>query len=416
MNDFDEINDDRRTIMTTRTSHRLFAQRSGLFRAALIAVTAAASCDADLVVGVLARGPHDGSGGSGGAYGTGSGGSSDGDAAVASGGAIGSGGIPGMVAGMPVRSVGGCAPLSPTVDGTNLCGRLFSVAFSPDGQTLAAGQESVTPNVHLWSLPDGELLRAVTGAGSVTYSVAFSPDGHLLATASSVGGDLTAVTPGIVNLWDVSTGALVRNIPATCGGYADSVAFSPDGSLLATAGFVGPVEIWKVTTGARVASIPSPTTVNNVHFSPDGSRLIVAGNDGRATFWTVPAATLLFTLEGIGDQDARQPKDAAYSPDGLTLASTGSTNLIKVWDASSHELQQSLYGHFDYVSHVLWIDDNHFVSDDWSGLVILWAKIDGAFGVSKAWQLAGQALGTAVSPDKSRLAVAGADGITFLAL
>jgi len=252
----------------------------------------------------------------------------------------------------------------------------------------------------------------VAGAGSVTYSVAFSPDGRLLATASSNGSGGAAVTPGIVNLWDVATGALVRNIPATCGSYADAVAFSPDGAWLATAGATGPIELWQVTDGALVASIPYPTTLHNIHFSPDGSRLIAAGVDRRATSWTIPGAALVFTLDGISDEMA----DAAYAPDGLTVASTGTGDAIKIWDAATQVVRQTLAGHVNPVSHVLWIDDDHLVTDDWSGLVILWARSSGAFGVSKAWQLDRQALGTAVSPDKSRLVVAGDSGITFLAL
>lgn len=401
--------------MTTRTSSRLFSSsRTRLFPAALVAATAAASCNADLVVGVLGRGPHDGSGGSDGGYVTGSGGSGGTDAPVASGGVTGSGsgGSGPIVTGMPVPTIGDCMPLVRIVTGTNRCGRTSGIAFSPDGLTLAAGQESATPNVHLWSLPGGERLRDVTGAGTVTYSVAFSPDGRLLATAGSPGSGGAEVTPGIVNLWDVATGALVRNIPATCGFYADTVAFSPDGQYLATAGYLGPIELWRVMDGTRVASIPYPTSVHNVHFSPDGSRLIAAGVDERATAWTVPGAALVFTLPGIANEMA----DAAYSPDGLTVASTGTGNVIKIWDVATQGLRQSLSGHPAYVSHVLWVDDNRLVTDDWSGLVILWEKSGGTFAVSRAWQLDSQALGMAVSPDKSRLVIGGGDGITFLSL
>ncbi|HEY8924173.1 MAG TPA: hypothetical protein VIU64_07310, partial [Polyangia bacterium] len=247
--------------MTNGTSSRLFtAPRARLLRAALVAAATAASCNADLVVGVLGRGPHDGSGASDGGYVTGSGGhvvvASGGNwgtgGPVASGGVTGTGGSGPSVIGLPVPITGSCdAQLALPMEGTNRCARTSGVAFSPDGLTLAAGQASPTPNVHLWSLPSGARLRDVTGAGTVTYDVAFSPDGRLLATASdSTGsGTLTAVTPGIVNLWDVATGALVMNIPATCGVYADSVAFSPDGELLATGGIVGPIELWRVTTG-----------------------------------------------------------------------------------------------------------------------------------------------------------------------
>jgi WD40 repeat protein len=276
---------------------------------------------------------------------------------------------------------------------------------------LATGQEGQAPNVTLWRL-DGALLKALAGIGDVTYSVAFSVDGTILATAGRAGsGALNAFTPDLVKLWSVATGLLVQTIPATCGSYADSVTFSHDGKSLATAGITGPIEVWRVADGARITSIPYPTTVHNVHFSPDDSRLIAGGIDSRATVWTLPEGDLALTLPGIAEEQA----EADFSPDGRLIASTGTGNTVKIWDASTGALLQTLNGHAAYVSHVLWMDNSRLLSDDWSGQILLWTSSAGIFGQADGWAIGTQALGMALSPDHSRLAIGGADRLSFLA-
>jgi len=317
--------------------------------------------------------------------------------------AIGSGGAPAPQA--------TCASLSTVVGQANPCGRIYGVAYSPDGQLLAAARQGESPNVHVWRLSDGALVHSFDGTPEGSYSIAFSPDGKQLASGGVVsGGQLTAVTPDIVKVWDLATGGLVRTVPATCGFYADSVAYSHDGTLLATAGAVGPVELWRANDGTRVAAIPYPTSVHNVHFSPDDSQLIVGGVDEKVTIWNVPAATLAATLAGTAGEMA----DGAFSPNGQRIATTGVGNVIKIWNAASGTLLQSLSGHNQYVSHVVWIDDAHVVTDDWGGTVISWAANAGTFAQSNTWSIGAQALGMAISPDRARLAIGGDNGITFL--
>lgn len=412
--------------MTTSTRDRLdnpirptpapepLARRAGrLFHAGLFAMVCMAGCDANLVVGVLKRPPHDGSGGAGGGPATASGGK---------GGAVASSGGASMPAPNPNGGVGGrtrladsgCGPAPfPVGDSTMTCGSTSGVAYSPDGNYLAAGLRIASPNVFVWSLPSWSTpnpsLRTLEGISDTTYAVAFSPDSRLLATAGQ--GTSPTPTSPIVKIWDMTTGTLVRSIPVTCGFYADAVAFSLDGTLLATAGYTGPVELWRVADGTRVTSIPYPTSVHNLHFSPDGTQLLVAGVDHRATAWTVPEGALSFTLDGIADEMA----DAAFSPSGKLIATTGTGNAVKIWDATTHTLSQTLTGHEAYVSHVLWVGDDVLFSDDWSGVVLRWVKTPSGFAWSQlGWDLGAQALGMALAPDKSRIAIGNSKGITFI--
>src|SRR4029450_6564127 len=119
--------------------------------------------------------------------------------------------------------------------------------------------------------------------------------GRTLATAGGYWANASwdgNPVPDLVRLRDCETGALVRTLPVTCGIYASTAIFSPDGTLIATAGYQGPIEIWRASDGALVGSIPYPTTIHNMRFSPDGRQLIAAGVDRRVTFWNMATATL----------------------------------------------------------------------------------------------------------------------------
>lgn len=262
-------------------------------------------------------------------------------------------------------------------------------------------------------------------ANEIAYSVAFSPDGKTLAAAGEH-QDSTGSLAAWVRQWDVASGALVRSLPAACGQYADSLAFSHDGQRLATGCYNGTVEIWQVADGSRLVEMASPNSVHNLHFSPDDSLLIVATVDGTARIWDPATGTMLTDTIRV----AAEMADADFSPDGKQIASTFQTstaatgnNQVWIWDATTGGMVQSLSGHDQYISKVVWIDQNRLVSDDWSGRVILWARdASGAFSMAKTWSTGGQAMGIGVSPDKTTIAVGGTatngqgDGFVFLTL
>jgi WD40 repeat protein len=363
------------------------------------ATLAVAGCDLDDLISALnhqAMGHHAGGGGAGGAL---TGGGGGGLAAVggAGGGFTGLGGAGGG-GGSPVNTPS-CQSISQVPGMLNPCGRANSLAYSPDGKLIAMATDMATgPTVRIWRLGDGALVRDLPGLPGVSYDVAFSPNGKLLAVAGGAdAGDSNAAL-----IYDVASGNQVRMLPTSSGFYSDTVAFSNDGALVATAGSQGPIEVWRVSDGARVAAIPYPTSVHNLHFAPSGQRLIAGGVDGRATVWDLPAGTPVFTLSPIADEMS----DADFSPDGTQIASTGPTNDIRIWDVATHALLQSLTGHGTSVSHTTWIDQNHLVTNDWAGDIRFWARASsGQMAAASSKSIGTQSIGIAVSPDRHTLAV-----------
>ncbi len=343
-----------------------------------------------------------GAGGSGGAiYGTGGTGSGGtGGSSYAGTGGFGIGGAIHIgTGGSFVPPGSSCPTISTQINQLNPCGHASGLAYSPDGTLLAVANMDSSA-VPMWRLSDGALVRTFDGIAQTNYDVAFSPDGKTLAVVGEPGGS-NAVGP-TAKIFDVASGALIRTLPTNSGFYTDTVAFSPDGSYIATSGYMGAIDLWRASDGSLVVSIPYPTSVHNVHFSPSGALLIAGGVDERATIWNVPSGTLAMTLNGIASEMA----DATFSPDGTQIASTSSDgNGVRIWDAATGALLQTMSGHANYVSSVVWIFNNVLVSGDWQGNVLVWTRMTGtSFSLYQSLNTGGQVLGIAVSPDKTRIA------------
>jgi RNA polymerase sigma factor (sigma-70 family) len=239
-----------------------------------------------------------------------------------------------------------------------------ALAFSPDGNLIARGQNSGS-DLLLCSADSGEVKatlkgsakndavpmggqnepRKLVGAFSVVRSVAFSPDGKTLAVAT--GGTVG----GVVHLWDLDSKKVLREFnklpPEGESGEKEarawSIAFSPDGKKLATAqGSDRTAKVWDVATGKELATFGKhPNWVIGVAFSPDGKTLASAsaGKDPQVKLWDLTTGKERFTLKGA----ASAVSSLAFSADGKILANVERKKaadgdekaVVQLWDPAT---------------------------------------------------------------------------------
>ena len=165
--------------------------------------------------------------------------------------------------------------------------RVYSVAFSTDGKTLASGSDDNT--IRLWNVDTGETQRILTGhAGEFegvdnghssvegVKSVAFSPDGKTLASG---GGD------NVIHLWDIGTGKRKMTLVGHTH-WVFSLAFSPDGKTLASGSVDSDIRLWDPRTGEPKKTLTGHGNwVRSIAFSPDGKTLVSGSDDGSVLIW-----------------------------------------------------------------------------------------------------------------------------------
>ena len=310
-----------------------------------------------------------------------------------------------------------------------------TVAFSPDGKCVAGGSRDAT---RIWDISSGKVLATFRDPVvekrlqpvAAACSLAFSPDGKVLAIGA---GNHEAPE---VRLWDVATGkntltlksqAWPRDPSESVNGprVFRSVAFSPDGTILAAGGGYGPhgeTRLWDATTGRNWGELPgSSWEINSVAFSPDGKLLASAGNTLTLCVLATgakPAALLHKTDSRLGKLKVvyNNEKDfgffacVAFSPDGKTLATAGWDDLtIMRWDAASGKRLATLRGHVGYVAYVAFLPDGSTLlsaGNDDDGSIRLWDVATGKNTVTVFVNRTDGLRGLALSPDGKTLASA----------
>ncbi len=222
------------------------------------------------------------------------------------------------------------------------------VAFSKSGTLLVSSSWDGT--VRLWDPATGELRReiAISRGASDVFSVAMSPDERIV-----VSGAVESGTGFAMVMWfEASTGRLMRSkiislsmqLSVLGGGkttivnYVRSIRFSPDGALVA-AGFTDKaVRVWDARgEELRVTFGEHAGTVYDIAFSPDGQR-VAAASWREVVIWDIRSGTRVLTLTG----HRNEVRAVAYAPDGVLLATGGYDGTLRLWNAATGQLVESI--------------------------------------------------------------------------
>ncbi|GAB2966458.1 TIR domain-containing protein [Saccharothrix stipae] len=198
-----------------------------------------------------------------------------------------------------------------------------SLAFTPDGTRLVGTTDDLgqaNSAVRVWDTATRR-ETAVLDTGTSAFTIVVSPDGTTVAAGRR---------DGTTALWDLATNQRV----AVLGGHTGpvgAVAFSRDGRNLVTAGDDGAIHLWDTATRDRSGEpfVGHTGPVYSAAFSPDGTLLATGSGDGSVRLWDVATRK---QVSGPHLRHQQAVRSVVFSPDGRTLASGGEDSAVRLWD------------------------------------------------------------------------------------
>ena len=234
------------------------------------------------------------------------------------------------------------------------------VSWSADSQWLAWGAVADDNAVYLWNIHSDE-VKSLRGHTSSVWTVAWSPDGKRLASAGM---------DGTIRIWDPAKGECLRVLTACLRtNTLSSVAWSPDGVRLALAA-VGGLKVYDAASGQVLRDDANRYGPRAVAWSPDGKRLALGTVTGKCILYRTADWSEAVRWEGhIGGV-----RSVAWDPRGGRLASAGADGLVRVWDPNGGACLVTLRGHRSPANAVAWDPGGrHLVSAGMDGMVKVWS-------------------------------------------
>jgi WD40 repeat protein len=245
-------------------------------------------------------------------------------------------------------------------------GNVQSVAFTPDGRTLATSGRG---GIDLWEVAaQRHLATLAVGGAAVVTAVAFAPNGRTLAAGTR---------DGSISIWDVMGRQPIGAPQQGHSQLVTAVAFSPDGRTMASSSLDGSILLWDAASGRRHGELPRRHTgaVQSVAFDPTTGELASGHQDGTIQLWD--ARRRQPVQEPLAGHEGRTYA-VAFSRDGQQLASGGQDGTVALWRVDAQEggwrrLDAPLIGHARPVTSVAFRPDGRgLASGSWDTTVRVW--------------------------------------------
>lgn len=257
------------------------------------------------------------------------------------------------------------------------------LTYSPDDKIIASGSHDQT--IRLWDVKTGKHIRTLTGHQDNITFLSFSPDG---STLISVSRDMT------INFWDSASGEL--KLPFASKGVIseksfqkekiERIFFSPDQSLLITAGESRTIHLWDSTAGELKQTFSDKNQDNKeksyvrgvevILFSPDGKSILSLVNDYQIRMWDIATGKRRrFT------GDTGYLTNASFSPDGKTLATVDYPGGIRIWDIMTGKLKRTISNLNPRDTHHRIKDDTYSIAFIPKGEKVVISEADGAISL-----------------------------------
>jgi WD40 repeat protein len=205
---------------------------------------------------------------------------------------------------------------------------VYSVAFGPDGKTLASCSKD--RSVKVFDATSGKSLLTFSGMDQDVLAVAYSPDGKNIVSSGYESG---------VYWWNAQTGERIR-LQNGHGIAVHELCFSKDGKLLASAGADNTARLWNGENGAPLKALAVGSVTYAVALSPDGRQVATGSFDGFIRLWDVTSGRLLLTL--IALPSARQPAWVAMTPEGY-FDQGGESDSNATWRANGQAVIEQMW-------------------------------------------------------------------------
>jgi len=249
-----------------------------------------------------------------------------------------------------------------------------SLAFSPDENAKLLASGSYDGAIFLWDISDPanpqRIGKPLTEQGSgYVYSIAFSPDGKILASSNS--------TDYNIILWDVETHAKIGNPLKGHSSTITALVFSSDKKTLASDSY-NAIFLWDIsdpTTASSITTFTDPaSSIEKITISPNGKTLASGDDAGNILLWDIPTRTLLTETPLNGETSWLN--SLAFSPDGKTLASGSSDGKVSLWDLSDPtspaQIGTSLEAHTNTVAGMAFSTTGTLITASYDSTIIFW--------------------------------------------